>query len=416
MSKVVSVVGATLTGNSGAEAMLSAVALGVRSLDQSGTIHVHSYYPREDRAVTTAFSVSVHSARPFDLVLKVIPQAVLHRYARSFWRRLPSSPTKRAVSAIADSELLACVAGVSFVDGRRPFLAYNVVTLLPAIILRVPVIKFSQAMGPFRDPATRVVARAMLGRVHAVVPRGGMTEAWVRGLALSGPSLHPAADLAFALETGKSLVGQSNDLWKAFTAWKARGSAALVAVSPSAVLAGKRPEASRHREEMLSVIRHLLSTGYRVVVIPTATRHGCMSTHNNDLPLLHSIRRDAPWPEEHIFWAESTASFADVTAVVRGCDAIVASRFHAMVAGLSAGVPTLVIGWGHKYREVLAAFDLEKYALSGEVTDRAKRTDDLLTIVDEFLVARTHIAATIKERLADVVVSSRGQFELLGVG
>ena len=413
MTKVVSVVGATLTGNSGAEAMLSAVAFGVRGLDGSATVHVHSYYPDEDRTASTAFPVRIHSARPADLVLKVIPQAVLHRYVGPVWRRLPETPTKAAVRSLAESDLLACVAGVSFVDGRRPFLAYNVATLLPAIVLGVPVIKFSQAMGPFRDPVTRTVARIALGRVHAIVPRGGRTEESVRSLNLRRPRVHPASDLAFSLKPGSSLVERSQGLWHTFAQWRDAGAGDLVAVSPSSVLAGKQPADSQHRRLMASVISHLVSGGYRVVVIPTATRHALDSTHNNDLPLLRAIREGATWPEERVFWAEATSSFADVTAIVAPCDALVASRFHAMIAGLSAGVPTLVLGWGHKYREVLSAFGLERYSLSGETLGGTGDIDDLLETLDEFLGARPGIAAAIEERREAVVDSSRGQLELL---
>ena len=37
---------------------------------------------------------------------------------------------------------------------------------------------------------------------------------------------------------------------------------------------------------------------------------------------------------------------------------LVASRFHAMVSGLAAGVPTMLVGWSHKYAEVLDYADL----------------------------------------------------------
>lgn len=416
MSRVVSVVGATLTGNSGAEAMLSAVAFGVRGSDASATIHIHSYYPDEDRTVVTAFPVTIHSARPFDLVLKIIPQAVLHRCAEPVWRRLPEGPSKAAVRALAESDLLACVAGVSFVDGRRPFLAYNLATLLPALVLRVPVVKLSQAMGPFRDHVTRTVARIALRRVHSIVPRGARTEEAVRSLGLGRPRIHPAADLAFSLDPGSSLVQRSEGLWRTFTQWQAAGTGDLVAVSPSSVLAGKQPADSHHRRVMACVISYLVSGGHRVVVIPTATRHARVSTHNNDLPLLRAIREEAMWPEERVFWAEATSSFADVTAMVATCDALVASRFHAMIAGLSTGVPTLVLGWGHKYGEVLAAFGLEQYSLSGEMSGGIDATDDLWRILDEFLGARRWIATAIEQQREAVVASSRGQLALLTLG
>jgi len=37
---------------------------------------------------------------------------------------------------------------------------------------------------------------------------------------------------------------------------------------------------------------------------------------------------------------------------------MVTSRFHAMVSGLATCTPTVVLGWSHKYREVLSDFGM----------------------------------------------------------
>ena len=53
-------------------------------------------------------------------------------------------------------------------------------------------------------------------------------------------------------------------------------------------------------------------------------------------------------------------------------DLMVTSRFHGMIAGLSMGVPTLVIGWSHKYGEVLKMFELENLAFDYKnMTDKS---------------------------------------------
>ena len=40
------------------------------------------------------------------------------------------------------------------------------------------------------------------------------------------------------------------------------------------------------------------------------------------------------------------------------CGFMLTSRFHAMIAALAMGVPTMVCGWGHKYLEILEEFGL----------------------------------------------------------
>ena len=46
------------------------------------------------------------------------------------------------------------------------------------------------------------------------------------------------------------------------------------------------------------------------------------------------------------------------------CDFFVASRYHSIVAAMSLGVPTVVIGWHHKYAELLAKFRQDDVGLS----------------------------------------------------
>ena len=48
------------------------------------------------------------------------------------------------------------------------------------------------------------------------------------------------------------------------------------------------------------------------------------------------------------------------------CDLFVASRYHSIVAALSMAVPTVVIGWHHKYAELLELFGQTGVGLSSE--------------------------------------------------
>lgn len=45
-----------------------------------------------------------------------------------------------------------------------------------------------------------------------------------------------------------------------------------------------------------------------------------------------------------------------VKGILKGVSMVVGSRFHALVSSLSQGVPSIVIGWSHKYQELLADY------------------------------------------------------------
>lgn len=407
----VSIIGASLTGNHGAEAMLSAVTVGLRERYPDIQVHVFSYYPSEDREILTTVPVTIHSARPLDLVLKTLPQAALSRFAPRLWDRLPPTASKLAVAALLESASLVCVAGVSFVDGRRKHVAYNVATLLPALLLGVPVVKLSQALGEFDDPLVRRAARRVLPRLRLIVARGRSTESALRRR-VPGSVVQSAPDLAFVLAEKSSIVPENPSLRPLLADVRSRGPEPIVGVCPSAVLAGKAGGDSVHAHEMERLIRQLVSSRHRVIVFPTATRPRSAATHNNDLPLLSGMRnrlRDVD--PERLYWIFDVASYSDVLSVVGSCNALIVSRFHAMIAGLSKGVPSVVIGWSHKYREVLESFDLADMS----VIHGSRGPEGMSKLVEALIARRDEFSHRIEERLSEVVRESAGQLGLVPI-
>jgi colanic acid/amylovoran biosynthesis protein len=69
---------------------------------------------------------------------------------------------------------------------------------------------------------------------------------------------------------------------------------------------------------------------------------------------------------------------------------VVASRYHAIVSGLSQGVPTVIVGWSHKYEELARDFGVPEWVWHGPDDGRA---DELIARVsasatDELFEAR----------------------------
>lgn len=65
-------------------------------------------------------------------------------------------------------------------------------------------------------------------------------------------------------------------------------------------------------------------------------------------------------------------------AMIGQAHAMVASRFHAVVGGLSQGVPTLAYGWSHKYKELLRDFGAEDW-ITTPADDPRERIESLLS-------------------------------------
>ncbi|MEX2964193.1 polysaccharide pyruvyl transferase family protein [Microbulbifer sp. TYP-18] len=360
--KEVSIVAATFYGNRGAEGMLS-TTIGKLRDGYPGDLrfNVFSYYPQRDLELVNDERISIYSSTPAYLVLVLFPCSVLFRILGFFRFYTLQKSLPNSVQALARSEMLVCLAGVSFVEGRAKFLPFNIATIVPAILLNIPVVKFAQAMGPFRSLVNRLAAKLILGRCRQVFTRGEETHGYLHSLFRDRPLYQRADDVAFLFAKEYCISSPAPGLDQRLDRLQVLRAAGhkVVGVCPSVVIA-KRAEAAGwdYRLRMLELINGLTQRGYVVVLYPNATRGEDMDkTHNNDLPLLAAIASGLTQEvKEKVVYFIDSLNIGQIHRIISACDVQAVSRFHAMVASLASGVPVMVIGWSHKYLEVMERF------------------------------------------------------------
>lgn len=353
MTAHITIIGSALSGNKGAAAMLESA---IQTLDERlGDVRftLLSMYPSEDRAQNPYENVDIVAADPKQLGVTINSLALAYRVL-PFLRK---SIKKRsaAIRALVDSDVLLDQGGITFTDGREKFLLYNVASILPALNVGTPVFKCAQAVGPFTNPINRWASKTFLPKAHTLVTRGRITHEFAQGLGLS--NLHAGADYAFSLEmsgTEREEVARHFDL--------SFFDDEVVGVCPSVVLQKKvDARGGDYVGQMVGFIEHLQRQGRKVLLVPHSVRTGTDKTHNNDLPLCRDIHARLSTSKDVLFLDRELTS-QQLRYVIGLCDTFVASRFHAMVSSLAMAVPTLVIGWSHKYKEVLEMFELEDWA------------------------------------------------------
>lgn len=414
--RVLSVIAGTLYGNRGAQAMTETVIGWVREQDPTATFHLFTYYPTEDRDLLSpdAAHVTVHSSTPKALVTRLLVQPLLIALlARVVGRRRALRWAPADVRAIGESSALVDVAGVSFVGGRERFLPFNILTLWPAWVLGVPVVKMSQAVGPFDGRVNRAAAALVLPRVTALWARGERTYDHVAGTpALASVPLMRGDDIAFAHRDEFALTDEPGkealaDVLAAIARRRDMpGVRAVVGLCPSSVVAVRSRASGGDYENVLTgVVRSLASAGVQVVLFPNATRAADPAgERNNDLPLIRRVLSavgpvDGPAP----FATDLDLSATSIKAVIAACDAVVVSRFHAMVGALSLAVPVVVLGWSHKYVEVMSRFGQEE-----RVSDyKTLSTDDIVDSVEDLLTDAGGVSAAIRAALPDVTAGAQ---------
>ena len=271
-----------------------------------------------------------------------------------------------------------------------------------------PVVKLSQAMGPAKNLVTRLFARFLLKRSTRTFARGDYTEKGISTL-IPQDRLGKAADIAFLYEDSYALLPQWSDRASDVVRAIKADNKPAIALSVSSVVSGLLHKQGKDYCAIVSAaVEQMLAQGYRVVVFPNAGRENTDATHNNDLPLVTALRKTIG-EKPAIHYIEEPINTAGIRSLLRACDALVASRFHAMVAGLSLGIPTLVLGWSHKYQEIMSMFGTEEH-----YSDWSGLTpDNIVKATQSLLDDRESISQSLRANLDEVQQSSASQFDWL---
>jgi polysaccharide pyruvyl transferase WcaK-like protein len=373
----IAIIGGSIWGNRGAEAMIVTAIGQIRQRWPEAEFEIFSYLPHRDRQLLSDPRVKVTDARPVALVFVLLPFALVCWAAGLLGLRPRDSMLPRAIRRLRQADVMIDVFGISFADGREVFLPFNVVSLIPAMLLGVPVVKLSQAMGPFRHRINRLASRIMLSRCEHIFARGDATAGFLEELGIPPSRWSVASDIAFLFEAKYSLtqegVAKAQELGAELSTHVTQGRK-VVAICPSSVVLKKAESRGMDYLGLLEqVIRDALQHNRAVLVLPHATREGTDTLRNNDLPVIGRLRcqcegRLLQSERRNLHWVDFDIGSGGIRGLMASADVVVTSRFHAMVGALALGKRVLVLGWSHKYREVLRQFSVEDSCFEIEST------------------------------------------------
>ncbi|MDZ7790563.1 MAG: polysaccharide pyruvyl transferase family protein [Xanthomonadales bacterium] len=305
----------------------------------------------------------------------------------------------QAVRALSESHVYVDQCGISFNDGRLKFLVYNIAVLLPGLLMRVPIVKSAQAMGPFHSRINRLSAKIFLPRLHRIFARGHITLSHLQSLGLTNVS--ESTDLALAFPAARCAQMEDTD-----DVEEAEGlERIVVGIAPSAVAARKAASAGiDYVQTITRLIDSIAEQRHDLVLFAHSARPDSQREHNNDLPLCRAVHAALKRPAAcRLIDQELTAT--ELRKLIGSCHYLITSRFHAMVGALTLAVPGLVIGWSHKYAEVLVRFCLTDQAIDY----RQCRDANLLARFDDMVEHHDEIRAKISEVLPKVRDLAFGQ-------
>jgi polysaccharide pyruvyl transferase WcaK-like protein len=399
----IAIIGAALSANKGAAAMVESVM--ARLPTEMGACHfdVLTTYPEADASrVPEGVDAAVVGLQPLRLALVEFPIACLAFVMRKirlplFWVRT------RGCRTMLDSTVVVDVAGISFADGRGfAIVVYNALMTGVPLLLGVPVVKAAQALGPFQTTPNKWLAPLVLRRVTTVCARGARTRDHLDSL--GGVNAVDVADLAFSLDEAAGLSDAVSSVIGSIDA-------NFIVVMPSAVVRGIfESTGGDYVAAMASLITEIRSkTGRSVVIAPHSYRAGLPEGRMNDGPVCREVA-NACAAESQVLGLDFDLTAGELRHLVALSSVLVTSRFHAMISGLATSTPTVVVGWSHKYREVLDDFGLSSLGLDSSALNQPSEIAD---IVGRVLSTRDELSQQISAALPAVKVRSLRNFSAI---
>lgn len=397
---VIAITAASYSGNKGAAAMLQS---SIRQLhDRYGerlNINLMSVYPGEDKKQIPWDFIKIVSCKPEQLLFIAFPLSVL------YWLFKWCSPIKKLLlknkilKAYSQTDAVLDEAGISFVDSRGFVMnTYAFVCAAVPLLVGVPVLKYSQAMGTFHSFTNRFLAKWILPKLSLICARGKGTQENLRGIGIT-ENVRLCADGAFTMADDQKTEEAVAAVCREDPFYNQN----VVGLSVSSVVEKKCGKLGiDYKGIMIDFIERLNRAGYPVLIIANGARINSQKSRNNDLLICDAVYEGVK-DKTLVRWYHREMTAEEIRAYLGRCRFLVASRFHSMIGALEKKVPVLLVGWSHKYQEVLDFFELGQYA-----TDFSNLTaESLWADFEKFTADEAVIRAKIEKNYDAVMESSR---------
>lgn len=211
------------------------------------------------------------------------------------------------------------------------------------------IIYMPQSWGPFKNPQVREYTRRLLGEAELVFAREPESYEHLTALGLPNPGIvHEAPDVAFQFHgCGRDRATEVID-----SLALAGSDGPLIGFTPNTRICDRVPGEGLENPyfaALVDLVRFLIDRHEaRVVLIP----HELSRSRKNDPELCRDLAA-ATARRKRVAVVSNELSAAEVKGIIGCLEFLVASRYHSLVAALSLRIPVGVIGWAHKYNNLM---------------------------------------------------------------
>ncbi len=405
MKKIV-IVGVTGARNRGVEALLVSTIQGLQARFAGASVTIITDDPEFDRwRFAGSAGVSVVPACSFVLGPR-ITRGLVRLLA---WGQARLSGRRRRVLGEVRGANLVVLSGGDMLSNDYSLLSLrrSLDWARLAAAWGVRCVALGQSIGPFRDEAYAALWRAGAEDFSLVTYRESHSRAALQegGLPL-GASAEATADSAFLLPR---VEGEERARLLAHYGMR-EGTRTAVLVPSAGICRYGKQDGVQHVEALVVLARHILAgPADRLLLLPHVSE--VKIANDDSLLALEVLRRLGYDARVQLVAAGHTS--VEFKTLIAEAEFVVAERMHAAIAGLSTGVPTLVIGYSVKALGILSdtlGHDLGTECLVSIGDFNRLPPDGYLS---PFLASGPEIAAALRVRSAELRARAALNFELL---
>lgn len=253
-------------------------------------------------------------------------------------------------------------------------------------MLGKPIIKYTASLGPFCHKWNRIFSKLYLGNfADFILARDKTSYQYIKELGIKTPML-TVPDTAFLLQWREC------DESRHYATIRKENP--LIGLSISFQVRNRARDGASYLRTMEDFVKYLIEKySAHIVIMPNELSE----TANDDTRIGKEICDKVNDGRCELLYIDNLLA-QEIKGVIGQCDVIIASRYHTIVAALSLGIPTLAIGWHHKYVGVLELFKQEHWLFNIEDFE----FEDLVKMFEKFWNNREKTREVILRYLPDV--------------
>lgn len=305
-------------------------------------LKVVNYFSENSRTMELLFSYH-HVADLFRCEIAIM--------LRKIGLKVNSLLNEKYLKEYAGADLIVDLSGDSFSDSKGGNSPINCLGILIGILLKKPIVFFSQSIGPFRR-WTMPLTKFCLNKANLIIVREEITKNYLEEIGIESP-IHLTADCAFVLEPApyesieKILSKEKVDITKK----------TLVGISANVMLDDGENNYANSMAQLIDYIIEKLNA--QVVFVPHVV--GLKDGGRGDDRVMGEKIYKLTKNKENINLIKGDYSPEELKGIIRLCDMFIGGRMHANIAAISSVVPTMATAWSHKYYGIMRTVGQEKY-------------------------------------------------------